>query len=495
MTLRLLLSKGAPVPADAMQFKALRAQAPASAARRALLRGGLGLAGLATLPGCAALTARRLPAFDPAELQALVPARSTLPGIDELDDLCRQLASAGIPVQRIGTSRGGRPINMVSPPSTARLNVLVVGSPHPNEPIGGLTIATLLAMLRSKHPAVAQLPVRWHFVPSIEPDGLGFNGSWLNTPHDYRAYCRGFYRPAFRHQAEYAFPLKTSRYHFDQPTPETRAWMSAIDQLRPAFMASLHNADHGGAFNVLSRQHPELAGQLSRQARGHGIALDEMGDALGESELLAPGVFLAEDLATIVERTQGVWTAGNSSFGYAAVYGTLGLAPEVPLWQEAEVHGHGLLSDAVKGLSGSYEATIALVEQARSLADAGAGADLRWAATDDTAIILRRLMVIHAKLPGVPISAAMANLTRRRFRMLPLRALGMLIPWCQMQARQAGAGDRQRALAGIQQAATDLMERELADASLTAGMVPVPLRAAVAAQLQAVLTAAAAIAT
>jgi hypothetical protein len=171
------------------------------------------------------------------------------------------------------------------------------------------------------------------------------------------------------------------------------------------------------------------------------------------------------------------------------------LAPEVPLWQEAEVHGQGLLSDAVKGLSGSYEATIALVEQARSLADAGAGADLRWAATDDTAVILRRLIVLHAKLPGVPISAAMANLTRRRFRMLPLRALGMLIPWCQMQARQAGAGDRQRVLARIQQAATDLMEREMADASLTAGMVPVPLRAAVAAQLQAVLTAAAAIAT
>ena len=78
---------------------------------------------------------------------------------------------------------------------------------------------------------------------------------------------------------------------------------------------------------------------------------------------------------------------------------------------------------------------------------------------------------------------------------LPLRALGMLIPWCQTQSSQAGGGDRQRALARIEQAAADLMERELSDASLTAGMVPVPLRAAVAAQLQAVLTAAATIAT
>ena len=489
MTPRMLLSQDAPVPADASQFKA-----PASAARRALLRGGLGLAGLATLPGCATPTARRLPAFDPTELQALVPARSTLPGVDELDGLCHELAGAGVPVQRIGTSRGGRPIHLVSPPSTARLNVLVVGSPHPNEPLGGLTIATLLAMLRSQHPKVAQLPLRWHFIPSIEPDGLALNGSWLNTPHDYRAYCRGFYRPAFRHQAEYAFPLRTSRYNFDQPSPETRVWMSAIDQLRPAFMASLHNADHGGAFNVLSRPHPELAAQLSRQARGHGIALDELGDALGEAEPLAPGVFLAEDLAAIVERTPGVWTAGNSSFGYAAPHGTLGLAPEVPMWQEAEVQGQALLSEAVKGLTGSYEATIALVEQARAQAGAGTGSDLRWAATDDVAAILRRLMVVHAKLPGVPVSAAMANLTRRRFRMLPLRALGMLIPWCQTQSGHAGGGDRQRALARIEQAAVDLMERELADASLTTGMVAVPLRAAVAAQLQAVLTAAAAIA-
>jgi len=494
MTPRLLLSEGEAVPADAMQSKTLRTQPPVSAARRALLRSGLGLAGLATLPGYATPTAPRLPAFAPADLQALVPARSTLPGINELDELCRDLAGAGVPVRRIGTSRGGRPIHLVSPPSTARLNVLVVGTPHPNEPIGGLTIITLLAMLRSQHPMVAQLPLRWHFIPSIEPDGLAFNGSWLNTPHDFSAYCRGFYRPAFRHQAEYAFPLKTSRYNFDQPSPETRAWMSVIDQLRPAFMASLHNADHGGAFNILSRPHPELAAQLSQQARGHGIALDELGDTLGEAEPLAPGVFLAEDFAAIVERRPGLWTAGDSSFGYSAAYATLGLAPEVPLWQEAEVQGQRLLSEAVKGLSGSYEATITLVEQARIYA-AGTGSDLRWAATEDVGAILRRLMVVHAKLPGVPISAAMANLTRRRYRMLPLRALGMLIPWCQTQSSQAGGGDRQRALARIEQAAADLMERELSDASLTAGMVPVPLRAAVAAQLQAVLTAAATIAT
>lgn len=80
-------------------------------------------------------------------------------------------------------------------------------------------------------------------------------------------------------------------------------------------MVSLHNADLGGVFTVLSRPHGDLARELSRVAAGHGIALDEDGDPYAELPKLAPGVFQAEDLVGLAERAPQAWAAGNSSSG------------------------------------------------------------------------------------------------------------------------------------------------------------------------------------
>ncbi|MBU6271315.1 MAG: hypothetical protein KGQ67_08440 [Betaproteobacteria bacterium] len=75
------------------------------------------------------------------------------------------------------------------------------------------------------------MPFRWHVIPSIDPDGLALNDGWLATPGDFRAYARGFFRPAFADQAEYSFPLQAGAYRFERVAPETRAWMSVIDRL------------------------------------------------------------------------------------------------------------------------------------------------------------------------------------------------------------------------------------------------------------------------
>lgn len=421
---------------------------------------------------------------------------TSCPGVAELDALCHDASRRGVPVDLIGHSREGRAIRCISPPSRGRVDVLVVGTPHPNEPIGGRTVQVLLEMALSRAPALAALPsLRWHFIPTIEPDGLALNDGWLANPHDLAAYVRGFYRPAFRHQAEYAFPLHTQSHRFEACTPETRAWMAAIDRIRPALMVSLHNADHGGAFNVLSRPLGGLAAELSRQARRHGIDLDEAGDPLAESAVLAPGVFQADDFRALVEQAPGVWQAGDSSFGYAARHGTLGLVPEVPRWQEAVVEGQLPSSDAERGLAGLYDATVALVADAQGLADSKEEADLLWAAIAEGAPVLRRLLAIQAGQDSRPLPATAVRLQRRRLRLLPLRTLGMLVRWCQAQeASDAGTAARQ-AMARIRARASELIEGELGDASLSDGMLPVPLKAAVAVQLQAILSAAAAVAT
>lgn len=419
---------------------------------------------------------------------------TSCPGVAELDALCHDASRRGVPVDLIGHSREGRAIRCISPPSRGRVDVLVVGTPHPNEPIGGRTVQVLLEMALSRAPALAALPsLRWHFIPTIEPDGLALNDGWLANPHDLAAYVRGFYRPAFRHQAEYAFPLHTQSHRFEACTPETRAWMAAIDRLQPALMVSLHNADHGGAFNVLSRPLGGLADELSRQAARQGIALDEAGDPLSEPRVLAPGVFQADDFAALVEQAPGAWPAGNSSFGYAARHGTLGLVPEVPLWQEAEVvEGPLPSSDAARGLAELFEGTVALVTEARGLA--GAGPDLLLAAIDEGVPTLRRLLAAQGREPAVPLPATAQRLQHRRLRLLPLRTLGMLGRWSRHQADEATDAQRRQALGRIEDRARRLIDRQLADPTLTAGMVPVPLKAAVAVQLQAIVSAAAAVA-
>ena len=428
--------------------------------------------------------------IDPAEVHAAAPARTTLPSIDELDELCRELRGAGVPVEQIGTSRGGRPIYLVSPPSKGRKTALVVGTPHPNEPIGGLTIVTLLSMLRSRHPLLAESPFQWHFIPSIEPDGLAWNGSWLDTPHDFGAYSRGFYRPAFQHQAEYTFPLSASRYRFDQSTPETKAWMSAIDRLRPALMVSLHNADHGGAFHVLSRPHPQLAADLTQASTAHGVPLDAEGDPYGEMQKLSAGVFLVDDMRAMVEHAPGSWNAGDCSFGFATKHGTLGLIPEVPLWREAEAAGERPMSDATSGLATLYDTTIALVARAKERAHDHALGDPLLCAILEGSAVLRRLLALNTEAPAASKPAMFVNRARRRLRMLPFRTLGMLHRWCHAEAVAEGGAERRRALEQLQRDCADWMNRQLADASLTEGMLPVPIRDSVATQIHAVLCAA-----
>ena len=44
------------------------------------------------------------------------------PGFNELEAMCSELSSRGVPVAVIGHSRGGRPIRLISPVSGGPLN-------------------------------------------------------------------------------------------------------------------------------------------------------------------------------------------------------------------------------------------------------------------------------------------------------------------------------------------------------------------------------------
>src|SRR6185312_15264501 len=105
----------------------------AAMSRRAFV--GAGLASLALVRGLGVVRAS--------------DERLQLPLSGDLDGhaLVRATGAGGVArVERLGLSRGGRPIDLVSVGSGSRA-ALIVGAPHANEPIGCATIVRLLMRL------------------------------------------------------------------------------------------------------------------------------------------------------------------------------------------------------------------------------------------------------------------------------------------------------------------------------------------------------------
>jgi hypothetical protein len=428
-----------------------------------------------------------------------VPAATSLPGFDDLEALCAGLADDGVPLHTLGTSREGRPIRLLSPGGAGPLNALVVGTPHPNEPIGGLTLAFLVQALQRAHPALTRLPFRWHFIPTIEPDGLVRNQGWLASPHNAEAYFSNFFRPALDEQAEYTFPLQSGGHAFDHPTPENLAWQAAIERTQPDLLVSLHNAEHGGAFYVLSRDEGGLAARLSARPPLHGIAVDEQGDPLAEMLPMARGVFQALDFAALVPQRPDAWQAGQSSFGHCARHGTLGLIAEVPYWQEAPVDAaaepEALREVFRPALLACQQALSIMVPVLPALAPALHGpARGQLRAVREGVMTLERVCAALARLPAATMPAATAHVQRRGARLLPLRTLSMFAQLCDELCARPAASIDATLLQAAARAAWAQLRAELRDPALRGGMQPVPLRDAVALQVEAVLMAAEALA-
>ncbi len=258
--------------------------------------------------------------------------------VDEVNATVDELVS-GAPslcrVRTIGRSRQGEPLRLLSV-GHGRRNALVVGCPHPNEPIGLLTV-TWLARLIAETPELREgIDFAWHFIPCIDPDGTRLNEGWFAGPHTIRKYHSEFYRPALRDQPEWTFPVLDERAYFDRTLPETEALAGVIDELRPHFQYSLHNADFGGVFFILDKDVPGTAGDLADVAAQSQVPLS-LGpvDTLGWATA-GPAVYLmppAEVLIAANSRGPEV-RHGGSSTHYAEKHGTTTLITEVPFWHD-----------------------------------------------------------------------------------------------------------------------------------------------------------------
>ncbi|UCD45863.1 MAG: hypothetical protein JSV27_05100 [Candidatus Bathyarchaeota archaeon] len=212
--------------------------------------------------------------MDLEEILRDVPDFREFMTVDELNTSSRRLADKHDHVEffRIGESTEGDPISALKIGEGSR-NALLFGFPHPNEPIGSMTLEYLSGRLAEDDALREEMGYTWYIVKCIDPDGARLNEGWFKGEFTPLKYALNYYRPPGKNQVEWTFPIDYKTLHFHSPLPETQAVMRLIDAHRPAFLYSLHNAGFCGVYWYLGEELPTLYPGLHALVRGQGLPL------------------------------------------------------------------------------------------------------------------------------------------------------------------------------------------------------------------------------
>lgn len=181
-----------------------------------------------------------------------VPHAETFCSVRKLNEVAeRARGDRSFLVDVAGTSGRGIPIYHVRFGS-GKTKALVVGGPHAHEPIGSVTVLSLLTLLASKNSELANADVEWHIVPCSDPDGASLNESWTQRSFTFENYVKGYYVQPLRQQVDACFPIAYKKLTFTQPSPIARTLQKLLDQIRPDFFFSLHNSWGEGGYFVLN---------------------------------------------------------------------------------------------------------------------------------------------------------------------------------------------------------------------------------------------------
>ncbi|PSM37681.1 3-hydroxyacyl-CoA dehydrogenase [Streptomyces dioscori] len=248
------------------------------------------------------------------------------PSVTELERSARALAAhrPGLcSLRRIGASRAGRPLCLLSVGHAERA-VLVVAGAHANEPVGG---ATLLALAER---VVRERRLRddtsWHFLLCADPDGAGLHVT--PAPRTLLDYHLGFFRPAGPEQPEWSpSVLPPGRL-----PPETLALIRVIDELRPYLQVTLHGTDLGGSWVQLTRDIPGLAEPFGKSAAELNIPVETGASDAAGWPASGPGVHVMPAPGTHPAHLSMPDDARESTWYRAHLYGGLTAVVEVPMW-------------------------------------------------------------------------------------------------------------------------------------------------------------------
>lgn len=182
-----------------------------------------------------------------------VPEYKEFMTISDLDNSSKKLAEEfkRVDLKEIGKSRGGRTIYCLKI-GEGKENALLFAFPHPNEPIGSMTLEFLSQFLAKNPEFVKKTGYTWYLIKAIDIDGAILNEGWFKGEFNPLKYAKNYYRPAPYQQVEWSFPINYKKLKFETPAPETQALMHLIQKIKPTFMYSLHNSGFGGVYFYIS---------------------------------------------------------------------------------------------------------------------------------------------------------------------------------------------------------------------------------------------------
>jgi len=272
--------------------------------------------------------------------------------LEEMDESSRQLAREhpeSTTLFEMGKTREGRPLLCLKIGS-GEPSALMFGCPHPNEPIGAMMLEYVSRRLAEDEALRQALGYTWYIVKVWDADGLVKNEGWLKGPYNIYNYGRNFFRPASREQVDWAFPIDYGQLHFHDVLPESQAMMDLIDQIRPEFIYSLHNAGFGGTYWYETLPTPEIYDALHAIPGKYQVPLS-LGAAESPADVeYAPAIYKCggikeeydylekycdkEDLEKILSGLR----SGDNSAAYAYErYGSFTLLTELPYFYDPRI--------------------------------------------------------------------------------------------------------------------------------------------------------------
>ncbi len=208
------------------------------------------------------------------EILNKVPDYKEFMTVDELDESSRKLAEQyeSVNLIDIGKSDSGRPILCLKI-GNGKKNALLFAFPHPNEPIGSMTVEYLSNYLPKNPELLQEMDYTWYFIKAIDIEGAILNEDWFKGEFTPLKYARNYYRPPGHEQVEWTFPIEYKKLKWDTPPPETKALMKIIDEVKPDFMFSLHNAGFCGVYWYVSHDIKEMYPEFIKLAEDQDLPI------------------------------------------------------------------------------------------------------------------------------------------------------------------------------------------------------------------------------
>lgn len=269
--------------------------------------------------------------------------------VDEMDESSRRLAAEHpdcVELFEMGKTRQGHPLLCLKIGGGSR-NALMFGCPHPNEPIGTMMLEYFTKNLAENKELRDELDYTWYIVKAWDADGLRLNEKWLKGPYTLFNYSRNFFRPAGHKQVDWTFPVDYKELHFHDTIPESEAMMKLIDDIKPSFIYSLHNAGFGGVYWYITKPMPEIYDEMYAAANSQEVPIN-----FGEPEspscvAFAPAIYANLGIETeydYLEKYGGginpadVIGSGDCSSSYAnARYDSFTLLTEMPYFYDERI--------------------------------------------------------------------------------------------------------------------------------------------------------------